>query len=180
MRLLHCLPALFALLSPLAQAELLDDIWERGSLRIALEDNNPPYSYQENGKLTGFDVELARAVAAELNVDADFVVEDDARMREGLQSGRYDIALEQLAAPQQEQGQEVLEFSEPYAFPLAETSGENGVAQPMAIAFQKGNPAFRDSLNRALIKLRGDGKLGVMSARWLGKDLSQPPAAALR
>lgn len=178
MRPLYCLPALFALLSPLAQAELLDDVWERGSLRIALEDSNPPYSYREGGKLTGFEVELGRALAAEMNVDADFVVDDNGKMLDGLQSGRYDIALDPFATPPQ--GQAALELSEPYAFPLVEAEGEDGVAQPMTAAFQKGNPAFRDSLNRALTKLRSEGKLGVLSEQWLGKDLSQPPANASR
>lgn len=174
MRLLYCLPALFALLSPLAQAELLDDIWERGSLRIALEDNNPPYSYREDGKLTGFEVELGRAVAAQLNVDADFVVDDDDKMLEGLQSGRYDVALDQFAAPAQEHPS--LEFSEPYAYPMAEAEGDSDLAHPMTIPFQKGNPAFRDSLNRALIKLRSDGKLGALSQQWLGMDVNPLPA----
>ena len=178
MRLLYCLPALFALLSPLAQAELLDDVWERGSLRIALEDNNPPYSYREDGKLTGFGVELGRALAAELNVDAEFVVDDDGKMLEGLQSGRYDIALDQLAGPGQDQA--TLEFSEPYVFPLTEAEGDSSADQPMAIPFQKGNPAFRDTLNRALVKLRGEGKLGELSEQWLGKDLSQPAATSSR
>lgn len=176
MRLLYCLPALFALLSPLAQAELLDDVWERGSLRIALEDDNPPYSYREDGRLTGFGVELGRALAAELNVDADFVVDDDGKMLEGLQSGRYDIALEPLAEP----GEATLEFSEPYVFPQAGAEGDSGAGQPMAIPFQKGNPAFRDSLNRALAKLRSEGRLGELSAQWLGKDLSRPAAAGSR
>ncbi|MNF57562.1 Cystine-binding periplasmic protein precursor [compost metagenome] len=178
MRLLYCLSALFALLSPLAQAELLDDIWERGSLRIALADNSPPYSYRTDGKLTGFEVELGRALAAALNVDAEFVVEDDGKLLEGLKAGRYDIALDQFAAPSQ--GPDGLEFSEPYAFPLAEAEGDNGVAQPMAIPLQQGSPAFRDTLNRALTKLRADGQLGALSEQWLGKDLSQPPKAASR
>ncbi|MDE3737136.1 transporter substrate-binding domain-containing protein [Pseudomonas resinovorans] len=178
MRLLYCLPALFALLSPLAQAELLDDIWERGSLRIALEDNNPPYSYREGGKLVGFDVELGRALAAELNVEADFVVDDGGKMPDGLQSGRYDIALDQFEPS--EEGQDTLEFSEPYLFPQAEAVGESGAGAPMTIPFQKGNPAFRDSLNRALTKLRSERRLGALSEQWLGKDLSQAPAAASR
>lgn len=174
MRLLHCLPALFALLSPLAQAELLDDVWERGSLRIALEDNNPPFSYREDGKLTGFDVDLGRALAEEMSVEADWVAEEDDKMLDGLRSGRYDIALAPSLAPAH--GQDALEFSEPYAFPLAEAEGS--AAQPMAIPLQKGNPAFRDKLNRALAKLRSEGRLAALSEHWLGRDFSQPPAAS--
>ncbi|WP_271410177.1 transporter substrate-binding domain-containing protein [Pseudomonas sp. Q1-7] len=174
MRPLYCLPALFALLSPLAQAELLDDVWERGSLRIALADDNPPYGFHEDGKLAGFDVELGRALAAELNVEADLLVEDGDKILEGLRSGRYDIALAPSLAPAQ--GQDALEFSEPYAFPLAEAEGS--AAQPMAIPLQKGNPAFRDKLNRVLAKLRSEGRLATLSEHWLGRDLSQPPAAS--
>ena len=176
MRLLYCLPALFALLSPLAQAELLDDIWERGSLRIALADNSPPFSYREDDKLTGFEVELGRALAAELNVEADFVVEDDGKLLDGVEAGRYDIALDQFVAPAQSRGG--VEFSEPYTFPPAEAEGDQALVQPLAIPFQKGNPAFRDTLNRALGKLKTEGKLGELSEQWLGKDLSQPAATA--
>lgn len=178
MRLLHCLPALFALLSPLAQAELLDDVWERGSLRIALEENSPPYSFREDGKLTGFEVELGRALAAELNVEADFVMEEPGKLLEGLEAGRYDIALDQISQPTGQSAEQArLEFSQPYAFPLEEAEG-SGLLQPLAIPFQKGNPAFRDSLNRALAKLKAEGRLGKLSEQWLGQDLSQPPTTA--
>ncbi|AOE82817.1 transporter substrate-binding domain-containing protein [Pseudomonas sp. TCU-HL1] len=180
MRPLYCLPALIALLTPLAQAELLDDVWERGSLRIALEDNSPPYSYRQDGKLTGFEVELGRALAAELNVEADFVVDEDGKLLDGLETGRYDIALDQFSQAPQGDAHASLEYSEPYAFPLAEAEGDNGVVQPLAIPFQKGNPAFRDSLNRALAKLKAESRLGSLSEQWLGKDLSQPPVAASR
>ena len=37
---------LLPLLSPLAHAELIDDVNDRGELRIALEANTPPYQLQ--------------------------------------------------------------------------------------------------------------------------------------
>ena len=54
MRFLPGLICLLPLLSPLAHAELIDDINDRGELRIALEANTPPFNFKDEGKLTGF------------------------------------------------------------------------------------------------------------------------------
>jgi len=54
MRFLPGLICLLPLLSPLAHAELMDDVNDRGELRIALEANTPPFNFKDDGKLTGF------------------------------------------------------------------------------------------------------------------------------
>src|SRR3546814_9739588 len=76
MRFLPGLICLLPLLSPLAHAELIDDVNDRGELRIALEANTSPFNFKEDGKLTGFEVELGQMLAGELDVRADFVVTD--------------------------------------------------------------------------------------------------------
>ena len=54
-------------------ADLLDEIKARGAIKVGLEGTYPPFNYQdENGKLTGFEVELAEALAKELGVKAEF------------------------------------------------------------------------------------------------------------
>ena len=58
MRLLSGLMLLLPLMSPLAHAELIDDVNDRGELRIALDAASPPWSFKQDGQLTGFDVEL--------------------------------------------------------------------------------------------------------------------------
>ena len=45
----------------------------KGKLTIGLEGTYAPYSYRKNGKLTGFEVEMGRAVAKKMGVKADFV-----------------------------------------------------------------------------------------------------------
>ncbi len=76
MRLLPGLICLLPLLSPLAHAELIDDINDRGELRIALEANTPPFNFKDGDTLTGFEVELGQLLANELDVRADFIVTD--------------------------------------------------------------------------------------------------------
>ncbi len=66
MRFLPRLLMLVSLAAPLAHAELLDDVHQRGALRIALEGTYPPFNFKQGGKLTGFETELGELLAAEL------------------------------------------------------------------------------------------------------------------
>jgi ABC-type amino acid transport substrate-binding protein len=52
----------------------LDRVKAAGKLVIAIDDNYPPMEFQEGGKLTGFDHDLALAVAKHLGVEADFKI----------------------------------------------------------------------------------------------------------
>ena len=51
----------------------LSQIQESGVLKVGVEGTYPPYTYHdEDGELTGFDVEVAKAIADKLGVEADF------------------------------------------------------------------------------------------------------------
>lgn len=52
----------------------LDEIVERGWILIAVYDDFSPYSYKEGGKLKGVDIDMGRHIAAELGVEARFLV----------------------------------------------------------------------------------------------------------
>ena len=112
MRFLPGLICLLPLLSPLAHAELIDDVNDRGELRIALEANTPPFNFKDDGKLTGFEVELGQLLANELDVRADFVVTDASDLLPGVESGKYDIAINHIAMTPALKDR--FDFSEPY------------------------------------------------------------------
>lgn len=78
MRFLPGLLLLLPLVSPLAHAELIDDVFDRGELRIALEANTPPFNFKEGDKLTGFEVELGELLAKEMDVRPSFITVDAA------------------------------------------------------------------------------------------------------
>jgi cystine transport system substrate-binding protein len=50
-----------------AAENLLNQVKERGTLRVGLEGTYPPFSYQgDDGKLTGFEVDFANELAKHL------------------------------------------------------------------------------------------------------------------
>lgn len=118
MRFLPGLILLLPLVSPLAHAELIDDVNDRGELRIALEATTPPFNFKEDGKLTGFEVELGQLLASELDVRADFVVTDLSELLPGVESGRYDIAINHIALTPELKDR--FDFSEPYSYSSAQ------------------------------------------------------------
>ena len=118
MRLLPGLICLLPLLSPLAHAELIDDVNDRGELRIALEANTPPFNFKDDGKLTGFEVELGQLLANELDVRADFVVADSSDLLPGVESGKYDVAINHIAVTPELKDR--FDFSEPYSYAKAQ------------------------------------------------------------
>ncbi len=88
-----------ALCCALAQADVVkvrafDDIIESGVLKVAMYENFPPYSYQQDGQPRGVDVELARKLAEGLGlklevlwVTPDETLDDD--LRNFIWKGHY-------------------------------------------------------------------------------------------
>ena len=191
MRLLPGLICLLPLLSPLAHAELIDDVNDRGELRIALEANTPPFNFKDDGKLTGFEVELGQLLANELDVRADFVVVDSNDLLPGVESGKYDVAINHISVTPELKDR--FDFSEPYAQVdgelLAQKQAEpqsmllvQSLAQEkpkaaspvnLAIPFQKGNPAFHASLENALQRIKADGRLQALEQKWFGTEAGE-------
>ncbi|QNH74968.1 transporter substrate-binding domain-containing protein [Pseudomonas protegens] len=118
MRFLPGLILLLPLVSTCAQAELMDDINDRGELRIALEANAPPFNFKDDGKLTGFEVELGQLLASELDVRPDFVVTAAAELLPGVESGRFDVAINHIAVTPELKDR--FDFSEPYSYSSAQ------------------------------------------------------------
>jgi cystine transport system substrate-binding protein len=193
MRLLPGLICLLPLLSPLAHAELIDDVNDRGELRIAVEADTPPFSFKKDGSLTGFEVELGHMLASELDVRADFVVTDGSDLLTGVESGKYDVAINHIA--QTPQLKDRFDLSEPYSQvnPQMLAKGDEqpqsmllvqslSAEKPKAalpvnlvIPFQKGNPAFHASLENALQRIKDDGRLEALSQKWLNAEASAAP-----
>ncbi|NIY73480.1 amino acid ABC transporter substrate-binding protein [Marivivens donghaensis] len=52
--------------------QTMDEIIERGTLNIAVYENLPPYSWQEDGEPRGVDIEVGRILAEALGVEPEF------------------------------------------------------------------------------------------------------------
>ena len=94
-------------------ADLLDDVKSRGTLRIGLEGTYPPFNYKDDkGQLAGFDVDIAKAIAAKLGVKPEFTTTEWSGILAGLQAGKFDVIVNQVAAT--DKRRETFDFSEPY------------------------------------------------------------------
>lgn len=92
---------------------LLEQIQESGELVIGTEGTYRPYTFHnENDELTGFDVEIARAVAARLGVEAVFNETKWDSMFAGLNAERFDMVANQVGIT--EERKEKYSFSNPY------------------------------------------------------------------
>ena len=119
-RILSALLALFLLAALLtvgasAEADLLQKIQSRGTIIVGLEGDWAPWSFvDENDELMGFDVEVARAIAAKLGVEAEIIPGEWDGLFAGMDAGRYDMVVNGVEVTPERT--EKYDFSDPYAY----------------------------------------------------------------
>ncbi|WLI91551.1 transporter substrate-binding domain-containing protein [Massilia sp. R2A-15] len=117
----HALKTAAALLAaslalPALSADLLDSARARGTLRIAMEGTYPPFNFkdQKTGELAGYDVDVARLLAAKLGLKPQFVSTEWAAILAGLGAGKYDVIISQVGITPKRL--EAFDFSDPYTY----------------------------------------------------------------
>ena len=101
-------------------ADLLDTVKARGTLRIAVEGTYPPFNFKDpqTGELTGFDVDVAKLVAAKLGVKPEFITTEYSGILAGLAAGKYDVIVNQVGITPERQ--KAFDFSDPYTLSSAQ------------------------------------------------------------
>jgi cystine transport system substrate-binding protein len=93
--------------------ESLDKIKVSGVIRFGTEGTYAPFTYHDaSGALTGFDVEIGRAVAAKLGVKAEFIEGKWDGLIAGLDAGRYDAVVNEVSITEARLAK--YDFSTPY------------------------------------------------------------------
>jgi len=89
----------------------LNNIIEKGKMIVGFTEY-PPMGFKENGEVTGFDIDIAKAVGEKLGVEIEFVYIDwDAKVLE-LEAGNIDMIWNGLTITE-DRKKEIL-FSKPY------------------------------------------------------------------
>lgn len=102
-----------ALLLPAHAGDNLAAIKSAGVFKVGTEGTYAPFTYHdESGKLVGFDVEIAEAIAAKLGVKADFVEGKWDGLIAGLDAKRYDTVINEVGIT--DARKQKYDFSEPY------------------------------------------------------------------
>ena len=121
-RMIATVLAVFMLASVLTMAvsakgsdDLLETIQERGTIIVGLEGDWAPWSYvDENDELTGYDVEVAKAIADKLGVEIQIVPGEWDGLFAGMDAGRYDMVVNGVEVT--EERADKYDFSTPYAY----------------------------------------------------------------
>ena len=101
--------------APAAGADTsLSDVKDAGVLKIGTEGTYKPFSFHEGGTgpLTGFDVEIATAVAGKLGVEPKFEETQWDGIFAGLDAGRFDVIANQVSITPERKAKYL--FSTPY------------------------------------------------------------------
>lgn len=98
-----------------AGEDQLAQIKEKGEIVVAMEGTWSPWTYHdENDELVGYDVEVAKAIAEKLGVEATFVEGEWDGLFAGMDAGRYDIVVNGVDIT--EERAQKYDFTEPYAY----------------------------------------------------------------
>lgn len=97
------------------EGDHLARILKAGEISIALEGAWQPFGYHnENDELVGFDVEVAKGIAAELGVTPVFVEGDFDGGLTGVSTGMYDMMVNGVDITEDRKA--TFDFSDPYAY----------------------------------------------------------------
>lgn len=106
-------------------------------LRVAIEGEYPPFSATgKDGKLTGFDVDIAKALCRAIEASCKLVKQQWDRMIPDLVAGRYEMIVSSMSISQSRRRQ--IDFTDPYYQTPAKFVGRNAKDLPTSLADLKG------------------------------------------
>ncbi|MBO9710189.1 MAG: cystine ABC transporter substrate-binding protein [Caulobacter sp.] len=108
-------------------------------LRIGLEGTYPPFNFQDkDGQLTGFEVDFAKALAAQMGVKAEFHPSPFAGLLGALESRRIDVVINQITITPERMAK--YDFSKPYTvsgIQIITRKDQTGITRPTDLKGKK-------------------------------------------
>jgi len=111
--LIACLLALCVVLPGVAVADTLDDILERGTLRVGMEPGYMPFEMtNKKGEIIGFDVDMAKRIAKAMGVKLELVSTAWDGIIPALITKKYDMIMSGMTLTQERNLK--ISFANPY------------------------------------------------------------------
>jgi len=90
------------------------ELMKKGSLTFAASGVYKPFNFEENGKLTGFDIEIGEAIADKMGLEANPVTNPFETIMQGLIGNKFDAIIGSMAYTKERAEQ--VSFTEPYYY----------------------------------------------------------------
>src|SRR5210317_406598 len=111
--LIACLLALCVVLPGVAAADTLDDILERGTLRVGMEPGYMPFEMtNKKGEIIGFDVDMAKRIAKAMGVKLELVSTAWDGIIPALITKKFDMIMSGMTLTQERNMK--ISFAKPY------------------------------------------------------------------
>jgi len=111
--LITCLLALCMILPGVVMADTLDDIMERGKLRVGMEPGYMPFEMtNKKGEIVGFDVDMAKRMAKAMGVELELVSTAWDGIIPALITKKFDIIMSGMTLTQERNLK--IGFADPY------------------------------------------------------------------
>jgi polar amino acid transport system substrate-binding protein/arginine/ornithine transport system substrate-binding protein len=149
--------ALAFMLTPAAHAQAPG--WAK--VRVGVEGNYPPFSKMgADGKLTGFDIDIAWALCAEMKAQCTLVQQEWDGMMPALNAKKFDMVVASMTIT--DERRKAAEFSDPYYSVPSRFIGKAG-------AFRNHTPA--DLKGRKIIVLRNSPRAKYVAEHYPGNEV---------
>ena len=104
--------AMFVLAGVADAQTALERVRANGRVRVGIDATYPPFGMAEGGEFRGFDVDIARAIAKQLRVDAELINASFDGVFPALQNGNFDLVISAVTITPERSS--TLLFSDPY------------------------------------------------------------------
>lgn len=112
-------------------------------IQMGVINNNPPFEFEEDGELTGFDVALVEAVLEAENLKGEWRVMEFAGLIPAIQGGQIDIAVSHVSIT--EERAKVVDFTDAYFVD----------GQSVAVAPDSGIETLEDLKGKTIVATQG-------------------------
>jgi His/Glu/Gln/Arg/opine family amino acid ABC transporter permease subunit len=119
---------------PLFAQSALERVRASGRLRVGIDATYPPFGIAEGGEFSGFDVDIARAIARELRLQPELINASFDGVFPALQNGSFDVVISAVTITPERSA--TLLFSDPYiaAGQQIAVRGDSTIAGPENLA----------------------------------------------
>jgi len=138
--IIRCLLLLAIVVSPLAQADTLDDILKRGTLRVGVAEFVPWAIPAKRGGHVGYDIDLGENIAKDMGVRAEFKVYEWKDIIPALEAGEVDMIAGGIAITPQRALR--ITFTAPVAFSGAGMATNTHMTRDVENLQQLNDPDF--------------------------------------
>lgn len=125
------------------------------TLIVGISPDYEPFEYYKNDELTGFDVDLIKLIANELDYEIEFKTYSFENLVSAVSNGNVDLVISAMTIT--EERKRLIDFTNVYVSETYEHEGEQ-IEASYAIALPK-NSTLKTSLNEQIDRLKESGKI---------------------